>query len=133
MNTYLYLTIPFFIFGLFFLGYAIWSSNPKNRISVIGRLTRSHTVKNVTLGSHQYPYLTTYTYTYTVGNRQYQRKGEARFHHRRNLPRNVEFIYVKGFPRFAYKHRYTGIVERSMALLGIVSGIVLTLLIYFGT
>lgn len=132
MNTYLYLTIPFFIFGFFFLVYAIRSSNPKNRVSVTGQLTASHTVKNVTIGSRQYPYLTTYTYTYTAGNRKYQRKGQAQFSHRRTLPKNVQFIFVKGFPRFAYRNRYTGIVEWTLAILGILFGTILFLLIYFG-
>ena len=132
MLNYLYITIPVFILGLLFLGYAIWGSNPKHRVTVTGRLTRSHTAKNVTLGSRQYPYLTTYAYTYTVGSRQYHRKGESHFTHRRNLPRNVEFIYVKGFPRFAYKNRYTGVVEWALAIVGIVAGAALSLFVYFG-
>ena len=131
MDTFLYLATSLLLVGFIFLIYTVRGSNPKNRVTVTGRLTDSNTVKNVTIRSRKYKYFTTYTYTYVIGNRTYRRKGESTERHRRNLHRTAEFVYQKGFPRFAYKDKYTGEVELVITIVCIVAGVTFLLFYLF--
>ena len=131
MDAFLLISILCFPPGLFFLWYSIRSSNPKNLETVTGKLLKANTVKNVTIGSRKYRHFTTYTYTYTVKGRQYHRKGESHEFHKRNLPRTATFIYLRGFPRFAYRNKYTGFIEQLCAALFIASGIIFVLAYYW--
>lgn len=118
------LTAVFLSIGSWNLLIAILGLFPKLREKSIGVLTKPSTHRNQkTRGGLNIPIITRYGYVYTVKGKEYCYRTEGRFSDRRLLPR-APIVYVKGFPRHGYPHKFKGTKEwmlgSSMLFLGVI-------------
>lgn len=108
MIFFLILGIVCSLIGLLYLVIAIMSLNPKNRISVPGKLVAKKGYKNYKIrGNASYPWATEYTYVYEVNGKKYKLKQVDYVNPRAVLDRSV-IIYLRGFPWVAYEKRFYG-------------------------
>ena len=68
------------------------------------------------------PIQTRYTYTYTVGGKEYRYASEYHHGKRRLLPK-VPVVYVKWFPRHAYPYKFKGTTEWVLGIMSLFGGI----------
>lgn len=100
--------------GLFYIGLAFCSRNPKNTIAVPGVLTKRQGFKNVTIKHFTVKNLTDYIYTYEANGKQYY-KG-TQWVHPRKLFKRVSIVYLRGFPRIAYIDQFTAVNEWALGI-----------------
>lgn len=62
------------------------------------------------------PYITHYSYVYTVKGRTYRYRREMGYA-KKSLLRKMPLVYVKGFPRHAYPYKFTGFLEWIFAVM----------------
>lgn len=108
--------------GLFFMALAIRSGNPQNLVFTTGELTHYKGYKEYKLKNRAVPNATEYTYSYTVNGKVYSLHG-VQYTHPRNLPKRVDIIYLRGFPRCAYEGHFSGASEWILALSLIIMGV----------
>ena len=108
--------------GVFLMVLAIRSRNPQNLVSTTGELTQYKGYKEYKLKNRTVPNATEYTYTYTVNGKSYSLRG-VQHTHPRNLPKRVEIVYLRSFPRCAYQDHFSGTAEWLLAVSLIAMGI----------
>ena len=96
--------------GVWNLTIAILGLFPRFRATAVGTLKKRSTRRNAWYGTHKFPVMTHYTYTYKVGKREYRYSSNGT-HTKRGLYPKVTMVYVKGFPRRAYPHKFKGTRE----------------------
>ena len=129
MVVFLVFGITMLLPGIFFMILAIQSKNPCNLISTSAELSRKTDFKNYKLKSESVPNAVEYTYTYKVNGKPYHLSG-VQFTHSRKLLKRVTVVYLRSFPRCAYKEHFSGIAEWLVAISFTVMGVFL-LFIYF--
>lgn len=129
MAFFLFFCMTMLLPGIFFMVLAIQSTNPRNLISTTGELSSKKGYKNYKMRNWSIPNAVEYTYTYKVGGKSYHLRG-VQHTHSRNLPKRVEVIYLRGFPRCAYEEHFEGTTEWLLAISFTVMGVFLILL-YF--
>lgn len=97
---------------------------PQYRATAVGTLTQTSTRRNYRTSRGLFiPISTKYVYIYIVNGKEYRYTGKGRHSDRRLMPR-MPLVYVKGFPRHAYPHKFTGSAEWVMGILMLLSGAV---------
>ena len=83
--------------GLLSLWVALRSKKPENLVTVHAELARSVLSKNVQTKYGLYRNVTNYTYLYVVNGKKYRARG-VRLTHRRNIPKRITVVYLRGLP-----------------------------------
>ncbi len=123
MDGYFVIVVAFMWIGLWNLMIAILGCFPQLRATAVGTLTKANSKKNVrTRHGGILPIQTRYTYTYTVGGKEYRYASEYHHGKRRLLPK-VPVVYVKWFPRHAYPYKFKGTTEWVPGIMSLFGGI----------
>ena len=123
MDDYIIIVVAFMWIGLWNLLIAILGCFPQFRSTAVATLTKANSKKNVrTRHGGILPIQTRYTYTYTVGGKEYRYASEYHHGKRRLLPK-VPVVYVKWFPRHAYPYKFKGTTEWVLGTMSLFGGI----------
>lgn len=123
MDGNMVIVAAFILIGLWNLIIAILGCFPQFRSTAVGTLAKANSKKNVrTRHGGILPIQTRYTYTYTVGGKEYRYASEYHHGKRRLLPK-VPMVYVKWFPRHAYPYRFKGTTEWALGIAFLIGGI----------
>ena len=132
MVFFLLLGAALILSGFYFLFLTYLAKNPANLSTAVGMLTRASGYKNVpTKQGWKIKDQTEYTYSYTVNEKTYRRKGIMN-RHKRYLPQRVTIVYLTGFPRHSGIESFTAQLELALGIFLLCEGaamIVLCLLI----
>jgi hypothetical protein len=124
MNYFIIIPAAVIAFAVWNLVIAILGLFPQCRTTAVGTLTKTKTKRNYrTNRGHFIPISTKYIYTYTVNGKEYRYTGDGRHSDRRLLPK-APMVYIKGFPRHAYPHKFTGVNEWGIGITMLMLGIV---------
>lgn len=123
MDGNMVIVAAFILIGLWNLIIAILGCFPQFRSTAVGTLAKANSKKNVrTRHGGILPIQTRYTYTYTVGGKEYRYASEYHHGKRRLLPK-VPMVYVKWFPRHAYPYKFKGTTEWVLGIMYLFGGI----------
>lgn len=123
MDGNMVIVAAFILIGLWNLIIAILGCFPQFRSTAVGTLAKANSKKNVrTRHGGILPIQTRYTYTYTVGGKEYRYASEYHHGKRRLLPK-VPMVYVKWFPRHAYPYKFKGTTEWVLGIMCLFGGI----------
>lgn len=123
MDGYMVLVAAFILIGLWNLMIAVLGCFPKFQSTAVGTLAKANSKKNVrTRHGWIIPIQTRYTYTYTVGGKEYRYASEDH-HGKRRLLSKAPMVYVKWFPRHAYPYKFKGTTEWVLGIMSLFGGI----------
>ncbi|MBR3953355.1 MAG: hypothetical protein IKJ82_07110 [Oscillospiraceae bacterium] len=106
MIFFLILGIACISAGLFNIMLAVMSMNPKNLITVPGKLVKKKGFKDYPKGRNSHvPNATEYTYAYEVNNKTYKLNYVA-YTHSRNVRNSAPIVYLRGFPWIACERKF---------------------------
>ncbi|MBQ7875126.1 MAG: hypothetical protein IJ306_08245 [Oscillospiraceae bacterium] len=106
MIFFLILAIICLLIGLFCILLAVMSMNPKNLVTVPGKLVKKKGFKEYPRGRNGHaPNATEYTYAYEVNNKTYKLNYVA-YTHQRNIRNSAPIVYLRGFPWLAYERKF---------------------------
>ncbi len=113
------------LIGLWNLMIAVLGCFPKFRATVVADLADTSTVRNLRArGGRIIPRITQYQYIYTVKGKLY-RYSDENYRSKRHLLPKATLVYVKGFPRHAYRNKFTGLKEWILGILLLLLGAML--------
>lgn len=124
MYGYWAIAAVFLAVSVWHLLIAVLGLFPQCRSTAVGTLADTSVRRNYIVRGRRIPIRAKYTYVYTVRGKQYRYTSLA-FHSERRLLRKVTMVYVKGFPRHAYPNRFSGILEWSLGLMTLFTGLLL--------
>ena len=110
MIFFLIFGIAMLLPGIFYIFLTLRSANPRNLISTTGELSRQKGYKNYKLKNGTTPNATQYSYTYLADGKAYHLRG-VRLTHPRNLRKRIEIVYLRGFPRCAFRNIFTALLK----------------------
>ena len=99
--------------GLYYVAIGMLFCFPKNRARTVGKLEKTKGQKNARVRKNPgqkivvAPHWTSFTYSYTVNGKTYQKSGAAA-KSPRQLPYQPSVIYLKWMPRYGFVKGLTG-------------------------
>lgn len=120
------------LIGIWNLTIAILGLFPNCQATAVGTLTQARTERNVRgRRGGTIPFLTHFTYQYTVKGKQYRYRGEIH-RSRRGLQSRATMVFVKWFSSHAYPNKLTSLKEWAFGISFFMVGVLFTIVILIG-
>lgn len=120
--------VVIFSISFYHLLIAILGLFPQYKATARGTLKKERTQRNVRVRYVTIPFLTHYTYQYTVNGKKYRYNSSGRFN-KGCLHKNITLVYVKWFPHHAYPEKFAATTQWSWGIGLLLIGLLLTIAI----